>query len=132
MGEWTIHLDAPEGTSLDGTSEMAGQLVKELGDIEGVQDIEPAITQLTTHLHLLVHAAPFESRTASQDEMIGGDAPTSARASVLPSELYDQEPARRRRAGRLPDQREAARSGSQPAHRLLVEGRSTRRNACPA
>ena len=70
MGEWTIHLDAPEGTSLEGTSEMARQLVKELGDIKGVQDIEPSVTQLTTHLHLLVHAAPFESRTASQDEMI--------------------------------------------------------------
>jgi len=70
MGEWTIHLDAPEGTSLEGTSEMAHQLVKELGDIPGVQDIEPSITQKTTHLHLLVHAAPFGTRTATQEQMI--------------------------------------------------------------
>ncbi len=70
MGEWTIHLDAPEGTSLEGTSEMAQQLVKELGDIDGVQYIEPAVTQLTTHLHLQVHAAPFGTRKASQEQMI--------------------------------------------------------------
>jgi HAE1 family hydrophobic/amphiphilic exporter-1 len=70
MGEWTIHLDAPEGTSLEGTSEIARQLVKELGDIPGVRDIEPTVTQQTTHLHLLVHAEPFESRTASQDQMV--------------------------------------------------------------
>ncbi len=70
MGEWTIHMDAPEGTSLEGTSEMAKQLVKELGDIEGVQNIEPSVTQLTTHLHLIVHTEPFGTRKATQDEMI--------------------------------------------------------------
>src|SRR5262245_6266589 len=70
MGEWTIHMDAPEGTSLEGTSEMAKQLVKELSDIKGVQNIEPSITQLTTHFHLIVHAEPFGTRNETQDEMI--------------------------------------------------------------
>ena len=41
MGEWTIHMDAPEGTSLEGTSEVAFQLLKELQGIEGVAQIEP-------------------------------------------------------------------------------------------
>ena len=31
MGEWTIHVDTPEGTSLEGTSEIAKSLVKETG-----------------------------------------------------------------------------------------------------
>jgi HAE1 family hydrophobic/amphiphilic exporter-1 len=70
MGEWTVHLDAPEGTSLEGTSEMATQLVAELRDIEGIRDIEPSITQRATHLHLLVHATPFETRKVSQAAMI--------------------------------------------------------------
>src|SRR2546430_794028 len=43
MGEWTIHLDAPEGTSLAGTSEVAFSLLKELQGIEGVAQIEPLV-----------------------------------------------------------------------------------------
>ena len=70
MGEWTIHLDAPEGTSLEGMSDIAQQLVAELSDVEGVRDIEPSVTQLTTHLHLLVHAAPLATRSVSQEQMI--------------------------------------------------------------
>ena len=69
MGEWTVHLDSPEGTSFDGTSEIVQQLVKELDGIKGVLSIEPSI-QRGTHLHLLVHAEPFESRAESQFEMI--------------------------------------------------------------
>jgi multidrug efflux pump subunit AcrB len=30
MGEWTVHMDAPEGTSLEGTSEIAFKLLEEL------------------------------------------------------------------------------------------------------
>ena len=36
MGEWTVHVDAPEGTSLEGTEEIAFTLLKELQGIEGV------------------------------------------------------------------------------------------------
>ena len=30
MGEWIVHIDAPEGTSLEGTSEIAFKLMDEL------------------------------------------------------------------------------------------------------
>src|SRR5262249_12327301 len=70
MGEWTIHMDAPEGTSLEGTSEIAKRLVAEMSDIKGIASIEPSITQRTTHFHMLVHATPFESRTVPQAEII--------------------------------------------------------------
>ena len=43
MGEWTMHLDAPEGTSLDGSTAIAMGLVKELDGIEGVARLQPTI-----------------------------------------------------------------------------------------
>ena len=36
MGEFTVHVDTPEGTSLEGTTEIARKLVKEIGELEGV------------------------------------------------------------------------------------------------
>ncbi len=39
MGEWTIHMDTPEGTSLEGTTEIVHQLHEELKGIEGVAQI---------------------------------------------------------------------------------------------
>jgi HAE1 family hydrophobic/amphiphilic exporter-1 len=71
MGEWTIHVDTPEGTSLEGSTEIAKGLVKELGGIEGVAQLEPTITERPTHIHLLGFATPFEERKVSEDYIIG-------------------------------------------------------------
>ncbi len=76
MGEWTIHADAPEGTSLEGTSELAFKLLKELQGIEGVADIEPSIgvsgmgASSSTHIHFLCQAKPIEERTNTQGQII--------------------------------------------------------------
>ena len=43
MGDWTVHVDAPEGTSLEGTTEVSFKLLKEISGIEGVAQIEPSI-----------------------------------------------------------------------------------------
>ena len=43
MGEWTVHMDSPEGTSLEGSSEIAFKMLEELSGIEGVAHIEPSI-----------------------------------------------------------------------------------------
>ena len=43
MGEWIVHLDAPEGTSLEGSTEIAFKLLKAISGIEGVAHIEPSI-----------------------------------------------------------------------------------------
>src|ERR1700704_275045 len=65
MGEWTIHFDTPEGTSLAGTSEMGLQLLKELEGIEGVAQIVPSVGVIgggsgaSTHMHLLCLAPPI-------------------------------------------------------------------------
>src|SRR6476660_5515105 len=67
MGEWTIHLDAPEGTSLQGTTEIAFKLLKDISGIEGVAQIEPSIgvsgPGSQTHIHFLCQALPLGERT---------------------------------------------------------------------
>src|SRR5215471_15325787 len=68
MGEWTVHMDAPEGTSLEGSQEMAFKLLKEVQGIPGVADIEPIVNpggsgvtgggggSNVTHVHFNVQA----------------------------------------------------------------------------
>jgi hydrophobe/amphiphile efflux-1 (HAE1) family protein len=76
MGEWTIHFDTPEGTSLAGTSEMGLALLKELEGIEGVSQIIPSIGVIgpgagaSTHMHLLCLALPIGERKNTQAQMI--------------------------------------------------------------
>jgi HAE1 family hydrophobic/amphiphilic exporter-1 len=75
MGEWTVHLDAPEGTSLEGSSELAFKLVDEVKDIEGIAHIEPSIgvgpsQGSPTHIHFLCQALPIEQRTNTQAQII--------------------------------------------------------------
>jgi hydrophobic/amphiphilic exporter-1 (mainly G- bacteria), HAE1 family len=76
MGEWTIHVDAPEGTSLAGTTDIAFTLLDELKGIEGVADIEPSVgvsgmaASSSTHIHFLCQALPLESRKNTQAQII--------------------------------------------------------------
>jgi hydrophobic/amphiphilic exporter-1 (mainly G- bacteria), HAE1 family len=76
MGEWTIHLDAPEGTSLEGTTEISFKLLKELQGIEGVAQIEPSVgvsgqnASSPTHIHFLCQALPIEERKNTQAQII--------------------------------------------------------------
>ncbi len=70
MGEWTIHIDTPEGTSLEGSTEVAKSLVNELSGIDGIAELEPTITDRPTHIHLLGFAKPFEERKVSQDDIV--------------------------------------------------------------
>ena len=75
MGEWTVHLDAPEGTSLEGSTEVAFKLLKAVSGIEGVAHIEPSIgvsggSGASTHVHLLCQALPIGQRENTQAEMI--------------------------------------------------------------
>jgi hydrophobic/amphiphilic exporter-1 (mainly G- bacteria), HAE1 family len=75
MGEWIIHVDAPEGTSLEGTSEIAFKLMDELGGIEGVAQIEPSVgvsqnLSSPTHIHFLCQALPPDERKNTQAQII--------------------------------------------------------------
>src|SRR3954447_11218491 len=82
MGEWIIHVDAPEGTSIGGSQEMAFKLLKEVQGIPGVADIEPIVNpggsgvtgggggSNVTHVHFNVQAVPYEDREQSQAKII--------------------------------------------------------------
>jgi HAE1 family hydrophobic/amphiphilic exporter-1 len=75
MGEWIVHVDAPEGTSLEGTSEVAFKLLDELSGIEGVAQIEPSVGVTAnagspTHIHFLCQALPLDRRKNSQAQII--------------------------------------------------------------
>ena len=75
MGEWTVHLDAPEGTSLEGSAEVAFKLLKAVSGIEGVANVVPSIgvsggSGASTHVHLLCLALPLENRKNTQAEMV--------------------------------------------------------------
>jgi HAE1 family hydrophobic/amphiphilic exporter-1 len=76
MGEWIIHVDAPEGTSLEGTSEIAFKLLEELNGIEGVAQIEPSVgvsgmvASSPTHIHFLCQALPIDQRRNTQAQII--------------------------------------------------------------
>ena len=75
MGEWIVHIDAPEGTALEGTSEIAFNLLKELEGIEGVAQIEPSIGVTAnvgspTHIHFLCQALPIGQRKNTQAQII--------------------------------------------------------------
>src|SRR5262245_4961626 len=81
MGEWTVHLDAPEGTSLAGTEELAFRVLKDFEGLEGVADVEPLVNPggsgavgggggSATHVHFNFHALPSDQRTRTQGEII--------------------------------------------------------------
>jgi HAE1 family hydrophobic/amphiphilic exporter-1 len=70
MGEWTVHLDAPEGTSLEGSAAIALGLVKEMQGIEGVARIQPTIMERVTHIHLIAQALPLDERKSTQEQMV--------------------------------------------------------------
>src|SRR5437868_3278472 len=82
LGEWTVHMDAPEGTSIEGSQEMAFKMLKEVQGIPGVADIEPIVNpggsgvtgggggSNVTHVHFNVQALPYEDRKESQAQMI--------------------------------------------------------------
>jgi len=82
MGEFTIHMDAPEGTSLEGTQEIAFSVLKELEGIEGVAQIEPLVNPSgsgvagggggsnLTHVHFQAQALPIDQRKHTQAQII--------------------------------------------------------------
>ncbi|MEO8257539.1 MAG: efflux RND transporter permease subunit [Acidobacteriota bacterium] len=69
MGEFTIHADTPQGTSIEGTTEVAQSLVREIGQQEGVSHV----TYLTgadryTHFHIFFYMVPAAERTVTQEQ----------------------------------------------------------------
>ena len=137
MGEWTIHVDAPEGTSLEGTSEIAFKLLKELSGIEGVAQIEPSIGVSATRARRPTSTSSVRrcrwtsARTRRRNHH--RDAAPARGASVLPAQHHAR--AMRSAAAKGPaasDCREHPRPGPGPDCRLLDAGAASPRRSCPS
>src|SRR5262249_37589034 len=72
-GDFTVHLDAPEGTSIEGTAELVKGLAKEVAvaRIPGIAHIEVlAGASRVTHGHLFIYLQPLAERSVTQQEVV--------------------------------------------------------------
>lgn len=71
MGEFTVHADTPQGTSIEGTAAIARDIVREIEDQEGVSHVTYlAGADRYTHFHAFFYLLPQEERDVSQDQVI--------------------------------------------------------------
>ncbi len=71
MGEFTVHVDTPQGTSLEGTTEISQQIVKEIGEQEGVSHVSYlAGADRYTHFHVFFYLLPTDQRSVTQDQVV--------------------------------------------------------------
>jgi HAE1 family hydrophobic/amphiphilic exporter-1 len=71
MGEFVVHADTPQGTSLEGTTEIAQQIVKEIGEQEGVAHFSYlAGADRYNHFHVFFYLLPVDERSVSQDQVV--------------------------------------------------------------
>jgi HAE1 family hydrophobic/amphiphilic exporter-1 len=71
MNEFTVHADTPQGTSIEGTAEIARNLVQEIGQLEGVSQMAYiAGADRYTHFHVLFYLQPANERTVTQAQIM--------------------------------------------------------------
>jgi HAE1 family hydrophobic/amphiphilic exporter-1 len=71
MGEFTVHADTPQGTSLEGTTEIAEGIVKEISQLEGVSHVSYlAGADRYTHFHVFFYLLPPNERKVTQDQVV--------------------------------------------------------------
>ena len=119
MNEFTVHADTPQGTSIEGTAEIARNLVKEIGELEGVS--QTGLHRRRRSLHalsppLLPPALERAEGHAGSDH--DGGSPCAGAPSCLRRKHRGPESARRRRQLRAPGG--AARPRSRHALQVLA------------
>ena len=71
MGEFTAHVDTPQGTSFEGTQAIAQQVVDEIRGQEGVARVAYlAGAERGNHFHIMFYLHPADERDVSQDVII--------------------------------------------------------------
>ena len=71
MGEMRIHLDMPEGTALEGTTETLKDLGKEFKGLEGVAHVQyESGSGKVSHGHLLPFLLPLGERKVTQEQVV--------------------------------------------------------------
>ncbi len=70
MAEFTVHADTPQGTSIEGTTEIAQSVVREIGEQEGVSHVTYlAGADRYTHFHVYFYLLPVTERTVTQEQV---------------------------------------------------------------
>ncbi len=70
-GEFTVHMDTPQGTSHEGTVELANSVAAEARGVDGVEHLEViAGADRYNHFHLIYYLRPIAERKATQDEIM--------------------------------------------------------------
>ncbi len=71
MGDFTVHMDGPEGYTLQGMGEMARGIANTLRPIEGIAHIVTMSgAGRENHAHLFVQLKPLSDRRVTQDQVI--------------------------------------------------------------
>ncbi len=70
QGQFNVIVDGPEGTSLEGMSEIVIDLGREIGAVEGVAHVVPTVFERPNHSHVQVVLKPREERTLTQSDVI--------------------------------------------------------------
>ena len=70
MGDFQMTIDGPEGTSLEGMSDIVLRVAADVGKLEGVAHVEPTIFERVNHSHILIQLEPYEERSITQDQVV--------------------------------------------------------------
>jgi HAE1 family hydrophobic/amphiphilic exporter-1 len=71
MGEFTAHIDTPQGTSVEGTQAVAESMVKEVGGQEGVARVSYLVgADRANHFHIFFYLKPNDERKVSQADVM--------------------------------------------------------------
>ncbi len=71
MGQVTVHLDTPQGTSFEGTARIAKEVVSDLTGIEGVAQLQYLVgAGRLNHIHLFAYLEPLDERTVGQEDVV--------------------------------------------------------------
>ena len=132
MGEFTVHADTPQGTSIEGTTEIAQSVVHEIGEQEGVSHVTYlAGADRYTHSTSIFYLQPVDERTVIAGAGDRARPQDPGAAPGLHADGAGAKPARRRRRQRRAIQASPARARHRQALRLLAaasrEGASRRR-----
>jgi HAE1 family hydrophobic/amphiphilic exporter-1 len=93
MNEFTVHADTPQGTSIEGTTEIARNLVKEIGELEGVSQVAYiAGADRYTHFHLYFYLKPSNERDVTQSEIMTQVRRVLARHPAYASSIVGRNP----------------------------------------
>ena len=109
MGEFTVHVDTPQGTSLEGTTEIAaagGRRRSAARKASRTSRTWPA-PSACNHFHIFFYLKPLDERDVTQDEVIDARPPDLAAHPGLRADRHAAQPARRRRGRRLRRSRRA-------------------------